>query len=103
MSLFTHIRDSIEGVGTAVAVGLPSTMIASGAAAATSLAGMLGGSGQGGGGGGGYGGQPQASGSSDSTDMGYQNSIAGLMNLIGQQQPQISATGMTSSSTGGLI
>jgi hypothetical protein len=62
---------------------------------------MLGGGGQGGGGMG-YGGQSQ-SGSSGSTDMGYQNSIAGLMNLIGQQQPQISATGTTSSSTGGLI
>lgn len=99
MSLFTRIRDTVEGVGTAVAVGLPSMMISSGAAAATGLAGLLGGGGQipqpslGGGGG-------QASQSSE--DFGPQTNLATLAQMIGQQQPQITATG-NSVGGGGLI
>jgi len=104
MSLFTHIRDQVEGVAapiaSTIAVGLPSLMIGSGSAAVTGLAGLLGGGGQlpsGGGGG------MMSQSDSSSTDMGYQNSIAGLMQMIGQQPPQIASTGMASSSTGGLI
>mgnify|MGYP001617581206 CR=1 FL=1 len=96
---WAKFRNSVTGVAKNVVttgLTLPFTGMAAATTGAVGLAGML----LGGGGlpapqgGGGYSGQSQ--------DFGPQQNIAGLMNMVGQQQPTVSMTGNTVGG-GGLI
>jgi hypothetical protein len=97
---WAKFRNAVTGVAQQVATaGLtaPLTSAMSATAGAVGLAGMLLGGGglpQPGSGGGCYSGQSQ--------DFGPQQNIAGLMNMVGQQQPTVSMTGNTVGG-GGLI
>jgi len=103
MSIFTRARNAVTGVAKDVVGALPA--VAGGAVAAQTVlptAGLMGLLGMGapipppngGNQGGGY--SPQQE------DFGPQQNLAGLMNMIGQQQPTVSMTG-NSIGGGGLI
>lgn len=102
MGWYSRARNAVTGtaksIAAPIAIGLPSMMIGSGMAAVGGLAGMIG---MGGGlpqpGGGGT--TVNNYGSQDSG--GYQQNLAGLMQMTGQQPPVM--TSPTSIGGGGLI